>query len=67
MIDCVFCGMPLEGARVPIGDRGWVHADSSECRPCPVCGDVVEGTAVITDDGYEHIAHGDPDRGHGHG
>jgi hypothetical protein len=63
MTECIFCGMLVEGAAIPIGDRGWVHADSSECRPCRVCGDVVEGTAVITQDGYEHIAHAAADGG----
>lgn len=62
MTECVLCSKPLEGASIPLGDRGWAHADSSECRPCPVCGDVVESTAVLTEKGYEHMSHGAPDR-----
>lgn len=57
MNECILCGMPLEGATIPLGERGWAHADSSECRPCLICGDVVEGTALLTDEGYVHFAH----------
>lgn len=47
---------------IPFRGDGMIHADSSECRPCPICGDVVEGTAVLTDRGYEHVGHGPAQR-----
>jgi hypothetical protein len=55
--ECVLCAMPLEGAAIPLPDRGWAHADASECRPCPICGDFVEGTALLTEEGYIHFGH----------